>query len=126
MDFADLDCPNLRRLRMSGLSLPSPSSPSSPSTFAHLFECLDSNRMAHLRHLQLELRLEEAAKDKKEISGESTPAAAHLHSTSLERLSLDNYYADYFFNVSLDCPNMSSVYPFANEVLHYIISYIVI
>lgn len=114
LNFSTIDCPNLRRLRLSGLSLPPPSplssSPSSPSSYAHLFECLDSSRMAHLRHLQLELRVDNAGGAGAGASVGEGEAVAHLHSTSLQRLSLDNYYADYFFNVSLDCPNMSSVY----------------
>ena len=133
LNFSALDCPNLRRLRLSGLSL-SPSLSSSPPTsshtntqllshplpfnsappsspYAYLFECLDSFCMRHLRHIQLELSVEQSGQ-KTEEEGEEEGPMARLHSTSLQRLSLDNYYADYFFNVSLDCPNMSSVYPF--------------
>jgi len=110
LNFTTLECPNLRRLRLSGLSLSSPSTPTpSSSSYAHLFECLDSDHMSNLRHLQLELRVDENGK-KGEVGDEGEPAVAHLHSTSLQRLSLDNYYADYFFNVSLDCPNISSIY----------------
>lgn len=122
LDFSNLVCPNLRRLRLSGLSLPSPSS--SPS-FSKLFECLNSEQTPYLRHLQLELRLEQArqeVKEKKEESG----ADAYLHSTSLQRLSVDNYYADYFFNVSLDCPNLTSMYLFHHFKLHIKNIYLII
>eukprot|EP00026_Physarum_polycephalum_P006934 Phypoly_transcript_06987.p1 GENE.Phypoly_transcript_06987~~Phypoly_transcript_06987.p1 ORF type:complete len:439 (+),score=129.56 Phypoly_transcript_06987:355-1671(+) len=118
LNFSTIECPNLHRLRLSGLALSplSSSGDSSPSPYAHLFACLDSARMGRLRHLQLELRVDKSGekgdqkRSEEDEKRDEEKAVAHLRSTSLQRLSVDNYYADYFFNVSQDCPNITSVY----------------
>jgi len=54
-ELATLTCPRLHRVRLSGLKL-------SSANFSRLFEFVDSSKMSNLRHLQLELKLDEGVK----------------------------------------------------------------